>query len=81
MGAPAMVRTDALIKAVTACSSDSNVTYHVFPTSGRTNLGCIVSDENASITSTSVAVSGISRRITVFRSLLLLLRKTGGGNG
>lgn len=76
MGAPAMVRSDEIDRAVTACSSDSKVTYHVFPTSGRRDLGLIVSDENASITSTSVAESGMSRRINVLRSLL-----SDGGNG
>ena len=68
IGAPAIVLSLDAESAATARASESKVTYHVFPISGLTLLGTTISEEKTSVTCASVASSGTSRTMTVFRS-------------
>ena len=70
IGAPSIVFSLEAAMAATACSSDSNVTYQVFPISGLADFGAPCSVVNTLRMVSSVAEAGMSRSITVSRSFV-----------
>lgn len=68
-----MVLPLVVVNAAIAWASVSKVTYHVLPISGRTLVGAMASDVNAAITSCAVLPLGMSRAISVVRSLVVVV--------